>query len=84
MTSTNPLVIQLSKPELLSDSEKQLKLLGCVKVQLNNNLLDLSEIISPLVKLVASNNANVKVNSQSKCSLTTYKLCFCFSLLCVT
>ena len=61
MASTNPLVLELSKPEILDDSEKQLKLLNCAKNQLNNNLLDVKEVISPLVKLVASNNSSVKV-----------------------
>ena len=61
MGSANPLVVELSKPELLTDSERQLKLLGCVKNQLNNNLIELSDVVSPLVKLVASNNAAVKV-----------------------
>ena len=61
MCSTNPLVVELTRPDLLTDSEKQLKLLGCAKNQIDNNLLELSEIISPLVKLVASNNSTVKV-----------------------
>ena len=61
MASTNPLVLELSKPEILDDSEKQLKLLNCAKNQLKNNLLDVKEVISPLVKLVASNNSSVKV-----------------------
>ena len=61
MGSANPLVVELSKPELLTDSDRQLKLLGCVKNQLNNNLIELSDVVSPLVKLVASNNAAVKV-----------------------
>ena len=61
MASTNPLVIELSKPGIMDDSEKQLKLLNCTKNQLNNNLLDVKEVISPLVKLVASNNSSVKV-----------------------
>ena len=62
MSSTNPLVIELSKPGIMDDSEKQLKLLNCTKNQLNNNLLDVKEVISPLVKLVATNNSSVKVN----------------------
>ena len=62
MASTNPLVIELSKPGIMDDSEKQLKLLNCTKNQLKNNLLDVKEVISPLVKLVASNNSSVKVN----------------------
>ena len=61
MCSTNPLVVELTRPDLLTNSEKQLKLLGCAKNQIDNNLLELSEIISPLVKLVASNNSSVKV-----------------------
>ena len=60
-SSTNPLVVELTRPDLLTNSEKQLKLLGCAKNQIDNNLLELSEIISPLVKLVASNNSSVKV-----------------------
>jgi len=60
MCSTNPLVVELTRPDLLTNSEKQLKLLGCAKNQIDNNLLELSEIISPLVKLVASNNSSVK------------------------
>ena len=59
--SVNPLVVELSKPETLSDSERQLRLLGCLKAQLSNNLVDFTEVISPLVKLVASHNASVKV-----------------------
>ena len=62
MSSTNPLVIELSKPGIMDDSEKQLNLLNCTKNQLKNNLLDVKEVISPLVKLVASNNSSVKVN----------------------
>ena len=62
MASTNPLVMELSKPEIMDDSEKQLKLLNCTKNQLKNNLLDVKEVISPLVKLVASNNSSVKVD----------------------
>ena len=61
MASTNPLLLELSRPEILDDSEKQLKLLNCTKNQLKNNLLDVKEVISPLVKLVASNNSSVKV-----------------------
>ena len=61
MASINPIVIELSKPEIMNDSEKQLKLLNCAKIQLNNKLLDVKEVISPLVKLVASNNSLVKV-----------------------
>ena len=61
MASINPIVIELSKPEIMNDSEKQLKLLKCAKIQLNNKLLDVKEVISPLVKLVASNNSLVKV-----------------------
>ena len=57
MASINPIVIELSKPEIMNDSEKQLKLLNCAKIQLNNKLLDVKEVISPLVKLVASNNS---------------------------
>ena len=60
--SVNPIVVELARPETLSDSERQLKLLAVVKSQVSHNLLDLSEGISPLVKLVASNNASVKVN----------------------
>ena len=59
--SVNPLVVELSKPETLSDSERQLRLLSCLKAQLSNNLVDFTEVISPLVKLVASHNASVKV-----------------------
>ena len=59
--SSNPLVAELSRPETLTDSERQLRLLVCLKAQLNNNLVDFSEVISPLVKLVASHNATVKV-----------------------
>ena len=61
--SSNPIVIELSKPETLTDSERQLRLLICLKAQLNNNLVDFSEVISPLVKLVASHNATVKVGT---------------------
>ena len=60
--SSNPLVVELSKPETLTDSERQLRLLVCLKGQLSNNLVDFSEVISPLVKLVASHNATVKVS----------------------
>ena len=60
--SSNPIVVELSKPETLTDSERQLRLLVCLKAQLNNNLVDFSEVISPLVKLVASHNATVKVS----------------------
>ena len=60
--SVNPIVVELARPETLSDSERQLKLLAVVKSLVSHNLLDLSEVISPLVKLVASNNASVKVN----------------------
>ena len=72
MGSANPLVVELTKPELLTDSERQLKLLSCVKNQLNNNLLELSDVVSPLVKLVASNNAAVKVIKWFGC--TNYQL----------
>ena len=67
--SSNPIVIELSKPETLTDSERQLRLLICLKAQLNNNLVDFSEVISPLVKLVASHNATVKVGTYY---ITTY------------
>ena len=60
--SVNPIVVELARPETLSDSDRQLRLLAVVKSQVSHNLLDLSEVISPLVKLVASNNALVKVN----------------------
>ena len=60
--SSNPIVVELSKPETLTDSERQLRLLVCLKAQLSNNLVDFSEVISPLVKLVASHNATVKVS----------------------
>ena len=63
ISSSNPIVMELSRPEVLSDSERQLKLLGCVRNQLNSNLIDASDIISPLVKLVASNNSSVKVDT---------------------
>ena len=70
MASTNPLVMELSKPEIMDDSEKQLKLLNCTKNQLKNNLLDVKEVISPLVKLVASNNSSVKVKIRNKLSIS--------------
>ena len=59
--TVNPIVTELSKPETLTDSERQLKLLGCLKSQLSNNLVEFSDVISPLVKLVATHNASVKV-----------------------
>ena len=60
--ATNPLLVELSRPETLTDSERQLRLLGCARNQMNNNLLEYKDIISPLVKFVASNNASVKVS----------------------
>ena len=59
--SVNPIAVELARPETLSDSERQLRLLDVLKSQLSNNLMDLTEVISPLVKLVATNNASVKV-----------------------
>lgn len=59
--SSNPLIVELSRLELVSDAGKQLKILRCVKTHLHNNLIDAGDVISPLVKLVASNNADVKV-----------------------
>ena len=70
--SSNPLVVELSKPETLTDSERQLRLLVCLKGQLSNNLVDFSEVISPLVKLVASHNATVKVGAPDLLLLINY------------
>ena len=55
-----PIVKELSRPDILSDSAKLLKLLTNIKLQLKNNQLSISEIVSPLIKLIASNNAAVK------------------------
>ena len=57
----NPIVVELSKPDVMSDSVKLLRLLSAVKSQLANNCMDIKDVVSPLVKLVASNNA-VKKN----------------------
>ena len=70
--SSSPLVAELSRPETLTDSERQLRLLVCLKAQLNNNLVDFSEVISPLVKLVASHNATVKVGAPDLMLLINY------------
>ena len=56
----NPIVVELSKPDVMSDSVKLLKLLSAIKNQLANNCLDTKDVVSPLIKLVASNNASVK------------------------
>ena len=37
---------------------------------MNNNLLEYKDIISPLVKFVASNNASVKVSEVSRMDLS--------------
>ena len=57
---SNPIVVELSRPDVMTDSTKLLRLLTSVKSQLANNLMDITEVVSPLVKLVASNNAAVK------------------------
>ena len=56
----NPVIVELSKPDVMSDSAKLLRLLSAVKSQLANNCMDIKEVVSPLIKLVASNNAAVK------------------------
>ena len=56
----NPIIVELSKPDVMSDSAKLLRLLTAVKSQLANNCMDITEVMSPLIKLVASNNAAVK------------------------
>ena len=56
----NPIVVELSKPDVMSDSVKLLRLLSTVKSQLAHNCLDSKDVVSPLIKLVASNNASVK------------------------
>ena len=47
-----------------------MRLLGCARNQMNNNLLEYKDIISPLVKFVASNNASVKVSEVSRMDLS--------------
>lgn len=51
---------QLARPELVADSERLLALLLTLREEVESGSLAASELTSPLVKLVASNNAAVK------------------------
>jgi hypothetical protein len=57
---SHPRVVQLGRPEVAGDSERLLALLLTLREEVEGGGLSASELASPLVRLVASNNAAVK------------------------
>merc|ERR1719370_1600323 len=57
---SHPQVAQLSKPEIVNNSERLLALLLSLREEVERGGLSPSELVSSLVKLIASNNAAVK------------------------